>query len=229
MTTSSPTSSIDGLAARVPGLEVGAEAGGLEFADVHREGRYRAGEAVAHVRAAADRGDPQVRRATSSCSQRKPSGGSGRAGGGDAPHRGEVEVARRVDAGLAAGHDVGGRGAEEGGPGPFGDPPLGARVRVAGAAVVEDDVVPVSRPDTRKFHIIQPVEVYQKKRSLGPQVAVQAELLEVLDEDAALGLDDGLGEAGGARGVEHPQRVVEGHLLEDGFHVGGGQGRPLSA
>lgn len=56
---------------------------------------------------------------------------------------------------------------------------------------------------------------------------MQAELLEVLDEDAALGLDDGLGEAGRAGGVEHPQGVVERHLLEDGLHVGGGQGRPV--
>ena len=54
---------------------------------------------------------------------------------------------------------------------------------------------------------------------------MQAELLEVLDEDAALGLDDGLRQAGGARGVEHPQRVVEGDLLEDGFGVRTGQGR----
>ena len=45
---------------------------------------------------------------------------------------------------------------------------------------------------------------------------MQSELLEVLQEDAALRLDDGLGQAGGAGGVEHPQRVAEGHLLEDG-------------
>lgn len=56
---------------------------------------------------------------------------------------------------------------------------------------------------------------------------MQAQLLEVLDEDAALGLDDGLGEAGRAGGVEHPQGVVEGDLLEDRRHVRGGQGRPV--
>ena len=48
------------FAAGVPGLEVGAEAGGLEFADVDREGGDGAGEAAAHVGAAADGGDPQV-------------------------------------------------------------------------------------------------------------------------------------------------------------------------
>lgn len=56
---------------------------------------------------------------------------------------------------------------------------------------------------------------------------MQAELFEVLDEDAALGLDDGLGEAGRARGVEDPQGVLEGDLFEDGLRVGRGQGRPL--
>ncbi|CAM5322580.1 hypothetical protein SCALM49S_08743 [Streptomyces californicus] len=30
-------------------------------------------------------------------------------------------------------------------------------------------MVPVRRPETRKFHIIQPVEVYQKNRSSGPR------------------------------------------------------------
>ncbi len=29
--------------------------------------------------------------------------------------------------------------------------------------------MPVSRPETRKFHIIQPVEVYQKNTSSGPR------------------------------------------------------------
>jgi hypothetical protein len=56
---------------------------------------------------------------------------------------------------------------------------------------------------------------------------VQAELFEVLDEDAALGLDDGLGEARRAGGVEHPQRMVEGDLFVDGRHVRGGEGGPF--
>lgn len=56
---------------------------------------------------------------------------------------------------------------------------------------------------------------------------MQADLLEVFEQDAALGLDDGFGEAGRAGGVEHPQRVVEGDLLEDGFGVGFGEGGPF--
>ncbi len=56
---------------------------------------------------------------------------------------------------------------------------------------------------------------------------MQAELLEVFEQDAALGLDDGLGEAGRAGGVEHPQRVGEGDLLEDRFRVRFGEGGPV--
>jgi hypothetical protein len=45
-------------------------------------------------------------------------------------------------------------------------------------------------------------------------VHVQPEFLEVLDEDPALALDDRLGQARGARRVQHPERVVERDALE---------------
>lgn len=56
---------------------------------------------------------------------------------------------------------------------------------------------------------------------------MEADLLEVFEQDAALGLDDGLGEAGGAGGVQHPQRMSEGDLLEDGFGVRRREGGPV--
>ena len=138
------------------------------------------------------------------------------AGGGDALDAGEVEVAGRVDVGLAAGHDVRGGGAEEGGARAFGDAPLGAGVGVAGAAVVEDDRGAGEQAGDEEVPHHPAGGGVPEEAVLGAEVAVQAELLEVLEQDAALGLDDGLGQAGGAGGVEHPQRVVEGDLLEDG-------------
>ena len=45
------------------------------------------------------------------------------------------------------------------------------------------------------------------------QVQVQA-LLQLLEQDAAVAVHDRLRQAGRARGVQHPQRVIEGHLLE---------------
>lgn len=56
---------------------------------------------------------------------------------------------------------------------------------------------------------------------------MQAGLLEVFEQDAALGLDDGLGQAGGAGGVQHPQRVVERDLLVVGFGLGRGRRVPV--
>lgn len=56
---------------------------------------------------------------------------------------------------------------------------------------------------------------------------MQADLLEVFQQDAALGLDDRLGESGRAGGVEHPQRVVEGDLFENGLGVRGCEGGPF--
>ena len=86
-------------------------------------------------------------------------------------------------------------------------------------------VVPVRRPETRKFHPAG--GGVPEEAVLGAEVAMQAELFEVLDQDAALGLDDGLGEAGRAGGVEHPQGVFERDLFEGRVHVGGGQGGPF--
>ena len=61
----------------------------------------------------------------------------------------------------------------------------------------------------RKFHIIQPVVVNQKKRSPGRELQLQRQRLLVLDDDPAVPVHDPLRQPGGAGGVEHPERVVE--------------------
>ena len=99
----------------------------------------RPGEAGAHVGAAADRGDPQVL-----ARPRRAASGSRRAAAASrwSPRSCTADRSKSrpgCTLGLAAGHDVRGRGAEDGGAGAFGDPPLGAGVGVAGAAVVEHD------------------------------------------------------------------------------------------
>ena len=68
---------------------------------------------------------------------------------------------------------------------------------------------------TQKFHIIQPVVVKKNARSPRAQVEVEGLQLELLEQDAAVAVHDRLGQAGGAGGEQHPQRVVEGHLLAD--------------
>ena len=86
---------------------------------------------------------------------------------------------------------------------------------------------PTAGAETRKFHIIQPVVVNQKNRSPGPEVVVQGEHLEVLEQDAAVTVHDRLRQPGRAGGVEHVQRVVERHRVERERLVGGrGELRP---
>ena len=70
----------------------------------------------------------------------------------------------------------------------------------------------MSSTPTRKFHIIQPVVVNQKTRSPCLGVHVQVHHLELLEQDAAVTVDDRLRQAGRPRAVEHPERMVEGHL-----------------
>lgn len=180
---------------------------------------------LADVGAAADGGDPEV----FGHLVVEPAEAVGRergAGGGDALDAGEVEVAAGVDVGLAAGHDVRGGGAEECGAGLFGDPPLGLDVRIAGAAVVQDDGGAGEEAGDEEVPHHPAGGGVPEEAVLGSEVAVQADLLEVFEQDAALGLDDGLGQAGGAGGVEDPERVLEGGLLEDRLGVGRGEGRP---
>ena len=52
----------------------------------------------------------------------------------------------------------------------------------------------------------------------GAYVVVQALEGHQRHEDAAVPVDDGLGQAGGAAGVHHPQRVVKGQPF--GFKLG---------
>jgi hypothetical protein len=75
-------------------------------------------------------------------------------------------------------------------------------------------VPPSSAADLAAFHMIQPVELYQWKRSpvstvAGPRSLCSA-IFSMFEHDAAMAVHDGLGQAGGAAGIDDPQRVVEG-------------------
>ena len=99
-------------------------------------------------------------------------------------------------------------------PGLLGQVPQHAQVGVAGAAVVEHDLGGGEQHAHQEVphHPAGGGEPEHAVALLGVQV--QVHLLEVLEQDAALAVHDRLGQAGGARGVEHPQRVVEGQLRE---------------
>ena len=75
----------------------------------------------------------------------------------------------------------------------------------------------------RKFHIIQPVVVNQKKRSAGVTSSAERQRLLVLEDDPAVPVHDALRQPGGARGVQHPERVVERHRLVGQLAAGAGE------
>ena len=90
-------------------------------------------------------------------------------------------------------------------------PPQHVGLRDAGLPSNSSGTRPSSSP-TRKFHTIHPVVEKKNPRSAGPQVDVQLQL-ELFQQDAAVPVDDRLGQAGGAGRVQDPQRVLERHLL----------------
>ena len=120
----------------------------------------------------------------------------------------------RPEAFLHAGQQVRRAGAGVGHARLRGQPPERAGVRVHGAAVVEhhggadeqaaDQVVP-HHPAGRGV---------PEERVRAGQILMQGERLEVLQDDAAMAVHDRLRQAGGAGGVQHPQRVRERHLGE---------------
>ena len=137
-----------------------------------------------------------------------------RAGRADSAEAAEVAARARLDAGLHAGGDVGGAGAEHRHPGPLGQIPEDAHVRVAGIAVVEDDCRPGQQPGDEEVPHHPAGRGEPEEAVAGVGVDVEVELLQVLEQDPALPLDDRLRQARRAGGVEDPERVVEGDALE---------------
>ena len=213
MTTSSPTSSITGLPVLVPGLDRGAERARLQLAAVDGQQGAAADEGGAEVGAAAGREEPGVG-AELLVDPVEALGRERRAGRADRLQAAEVAAGAGLDPGLHAGGDVGGAGAEHRHPGALGEVPEHAHVGVARVAVVEDDRGPGQQAGDEEVPHHPAGRGEPEEAVAGVGVDVEVELLQVLEQDAALGLDDRLRQAGRAGGVEDPERVVEGDALE---------------
>ncbi len=98
--------------------------------------------------------------------------------------------------------------------GPLRQVPEHAHVGVAGVAVVEDDRGAGQQAGDEEVPHHPAGRREPEEAVAGVGVDVEVELLQVLEQDAALALDDRLRQAGGAGGVEDPERVVEGDALE---------------
>ena len=213
MTTSSPTSSMTGLPSSSQASTAAPSDARLQLAAVDRQQRRAADEGGAEVGAAAGREQPGVG-AELLVDPVEALGRERGAGRADRLQPAEVAALAGVDAGLHAGGDVGGAGAEHRDPGPLGEVPEDAHVGMAGAAVVEDDRGAGEQAGDEEVPHHPAGGREPEEAVAGMGVDVEVELLQVLEQDAALALDDRLRQPGGAGGVEDPERVVEGDPLE---------------
>ena len=152
-----------------------------------------------------------------------------RAGGAEAAQALEIGRLGGLDAGLLAGRKKGRPGAEEIDPRLAHKAPQGVEVRHAGVAVEQADrAAQQQAADLEVPHHPagggKPVEAVA-----GVEVEMEIERLEVFEHHAALAMHDGLGQAGGAGGVDHPQRMVEGHVFGVQRRLAGGGGGPVDA
>src|SRR5262249_18727638 len=137
-----------------------------------------------------------------------------RAGRADTVETREVAPGPRLHVRLLAGGDVARTRAEGRDAGRIGEIPERPEIRVRRIPVEEDDrrVREQAADEEVPHHPARGRE--PEKPVAGPRVEVQAQLLQVLEEDAALAVDDRLREARRARAVEHPERVVERKVRE---------------
>ena len=115
---------------------------------------------------------------------------------------------------LHAGHQVGRADAQVGDAVLGGQPPQPVRLRVGGAAVVQHDRQAGQQPPGQVVPHHPAGRGVPGEDVARPQVLVERERLEVLEDDAAVPVHDRLRQPGGAGGVDHPERVRERHLLE---------------
>ena len=126
----------------------------------------------------------------------------------------EVEVAAGLQTRLAAGHQERGAHAHHGRPRLLGQPPLLGEVRPGRIAVEHHD----RAAQQQRRHERVPHHPRRRREPQQPpaglEIPAQPEVLDVLDEDAAVTVHDRLRQPGRARREEHVEGVVERHGLE---------------
>ncbi len=182
---------------------------------MHRHGGQAHRDRRAHVRAAADRCEHEVgadRVVDPGVTVR----GQRRTGGADGAYRGEVGDFPGDDArAFTRGQKTWAR-SQAGDADSFGEPPQGAQVGKFRAAVEQNH----GRSGQQAGHEHVPHHPagvrHPQKAVVGAQIEMEYQRLEVLQEDSAMALHDWFGPAGRTRGVQDPQRRVEGDPMEDG-------------
>ena len=200
------------LARIVEGFDPGAEAAALHLAQIHRQRDHAADEAAGEVGAAGDRVEPDVV-ADVVVYPLVALGRQRRTGGTDRAQLREVGDLVRLDVGLEAGEEEGRAGAEEADAGFADEAPQGVPVGPARIAVVDAD----GAAHQEAHHLAVPHDPAAARipveAVLRAEVEVQGAELDLLDDDTAVGMHDGLGQPRGARGIHDPERMVEGNML----------------
>src|SRR5215218_8318500 len=202
-----------GVSLLIEGLDLCPQGAGLELPRADRQERDPADERRAHVCATAGREEPQilldvlVGPLEALGRQRRPR----RADGLEVR---QVEVPPRLYVRLHAGCDVARAGPETGHTCLLCELPEDVHVRMARVSIVEQNGGAGEQAgyDQVPHHPARRSE--PEKAVVRPEVYVQHGLLEVLDEDAALTVHDRFRKTRRAGRVEHPERMVERHLLE---------------
>jgi hypothetical protein len=189
-------------------LDPGAQGPAGDPAFDHREQGHRTDEARADIRTAGKRLQLQAR-AHRLVDPVETLRRQRRAGRADALE----PVFPRGEAGLAAGHEEGRGRAEIGDAGFVDQIPEDRHARVRGVAVEHDDRGADGGTAGQEVPHHPAGGGEPEEPVTGAQVVVQGEHLEVFEQDAAVTVDDRLGQAGGPRAVEHVERMVERHLL----------------
>ncbi|RPK35203.1 hypothetical protein EES39_33480 [Streptomyces sp. ADI92-24] len=141
--------------------------------------------------------------------------GHRRAGLQDGPHRTEVRPGRRAGARLLRRCQIGGADADHRGAGAFGGPPDPVDVGMGWAAVVQDERASVQQPPDHEVPHHPAGGGVEEVAVVRAQVDAEPERLEQFDDYAAVAVHDALRHAGGPRGPQDPQRVVERDVGED--------------
>ena len=214
---------VHGAALFVPGFDGGAEHAALHFARHHGQFAVAADEGAAKVGAAREVVPPDIWRAQLGELRRAPRlhlGCQRRAGAAEPAHAAQVAAVGQLQPGL---HAIGVKGrarAEAGHAGLGGEAPEYAPIRVllaaTGVAVVDhaggaaQQAGDLGVPHHPAGGAVPVVALTEGVGGIaGAHVVVQRLELQRHQNHAAVAVHDGLGQAGGAAGVDDPQRVVE--------------------
>ena len=201
------------LAIVVPHLHIHTQALALQFTAPDWQGRVAQGEAGDDVGAAGNRRQAQVTFHVA-VDVLEALVSQWRAGGKNGLEAAQLVAFTRYDAGFLQCGDELGAGAEDGDVLGVDQIDQAGRFGMEGRAVVEHQGGAQGQAGNQPVPHHPAAGGVVEQSVVEPKVGMQAQLLDVLQQGAADAVDNALGHASGAAGIEDIQRLVEGHRRE---------------